>query len=67
MQLDGESEPFGGARQDKENDSFLDCDWANIDDFDDLDRIFRYACKRMVELKYFLHLILPPDSKYCFK
>ena len=41
VQLDGESEMFGNDHEDKESDSFLDCDWANIGDFDDLDRIFR--------------------------
>ncbi|XP_020254569.1 uncharacterized protein LOC109831622 isoform X2 [Asparagus officinalis] len=41
VQLDGEPEPFGSARDDKGNGSFLDCDWANINDFDDLDRMFR--------------------------
>ncbi|XP_010931991.1 protein LNK2 isoform X1 [Elaeis guineensis] len=40
VQLDGESEMFGNDHEDKESDSFLDCDWANIGDFDDLDRIF---------------------------
>ncbi|XP_073114219.1 protein LNK2 isoform X3 [Elaeis guineensis] len=40
VQLDGKSEMFGNNHEDKESDSFLDCDWANIGDFDDLDRIF---------------------------
>lgn len=40
VQLDGESEIFSNVREQKENDSFLDCDWASIGDFDDLDRIF---------------------------
>ncbi|XP_020113883.1 protein LNK2 isoform X2 [Ananas comosus] len=37
---DGQSEVFGNDHEDMESDNFLDCDWANIGDFDDLDRIF---------------------------
>ncbi|XP_073009757.1 protein LNK2-like isoform X2 [Typha latifolia] len=37
---DGEPGVFCHDHEDKENESFLDCDWANIGDFDDLDRIF---------------------------
>ncbi|KAJ6806409.1 uncharacterized protein M6B38_174360 [Iris pallida] len=40
-QLDGEPELFGNENEDKESNNFLDCDWSNIGDFDDLDRIFR--------------------------
>lgn len=41
VQLDCEPELFKNAGEEKENDSFLDCDWASIGDFDDLDRMFR--------------------------
>ncbi|KAG1338403.1 protein LNK2 [Cocos nucifera] len=40
VQLDDKSEMFGNNHEDKETDSFLDCHWANIGDFDDLDLIF---------------------------
>ena len=43
-QLDGESEVFGNDQEEKSN-SFLDCDWGNIGDFDDFDRLFRYDWK----------------------
>ncbi|CAA6668996.1 unnamed protein product [Spirodela intermedia] len=32
---------FINGHEHKESDSFLDCDWGNIADFDDFDRIFR--------------------------
>ncbi|KAG0537737.1 hypothetical protein BDA96_03G174400 [Sorghum bicolor] len=38
-QLDGESEVFSNDQEEKSN-SFLDCDWGNIGDFDDFDRLF---------------------------
>ncbi|XP_020405828.1 protein LNK2 isoform X2 [Zea mays] len=38
-QIDGESEVFGNDQEEKSN-SFLDCDWGNIGDFDDFDRLF---------------------------
>ena len=41
MQLEGNHELFNNEHDDREDDSFLDCDWANIRDFDDLDKIFR--------------------------
>ncbi|KAJ6853076.1 uncharacterized protein M6B38_250920 [Iris pallida] len=41
VQLEGEAELFGNENEDKESNNFLDCDWSNIGDFDDLDRIFR--------------------------
>ncbi|KAG9443689.1 hypothetical protein H6P81_015029 [Aristolochia fimbriata] len=37
----GEPELFGNEHDDKESDGFLDYSWANIGNFDDLDRIFR--------------------------
>ncbi|XP_068661557.1 protein LNK2-like [Aristolochia californica] len=37
----GEPELFGNEHEDKESDGFLDYNWANIGNFDDLDRIFR--------------------------
>jgi hypothetical protein len=43
-QLDGKSEVFGNDQEEKSN-SFLDCDWGNIGDFDDFDRLFRYDWK----------------------
>ncbi|TVU20893.1 hypothetical protein EJB05_30494 [Eragrostis curvula] len=39
VQLDGEPEVFGNDHEEKSN-SFLDCDWGNIGDFDDFDRLF---------------------------
>nr|XP_015621061.1 protein LNK2 isoform X6 [Oryza sativa Japonica Group] len=39
VQLDGETEVFGNDHEEKSN-SFLDCDWGNIGDFDDFDRLF---------------------------
>lgn len=39
MQLDGEPDLFG--HDDIENDKFMDYDWANIEDFGDLDKMFR--------------------------
>ncbi|KAH0454289.1 hypothetical protein IEQ34_016213 [Dendrobium chrysotoxum] len=39
MQLNGEPELFG--HDDKENDKFMDYDWADIEDFGDLDKMFR--------------------------
>ncbi|CAL4956474.1 unnamed protein product [Urochloa decumbens] len=39
VQLDGESEVFGNDHEEKSS-SFLDCDWGNIGDFDDFDRLF---------------------------
>ncbi|MQL88050.1 hypothetical protein Taro_020606, partial [Colocasia esculenta] len=41
MQLDTEPDMFGNDHGDEEGGSFLNCDWGNIADFDDLDRIFR--------------------------
>ncbi|KAM0948791.1 putative LNK family protein [Dioscorea sansibarensis] len=41
VQLEGNHELFNNEHDDREDDSFLDCDWANIGDFDDLDKIFR--------------------------
>ncbi|MQM19313.1 hypothetical protein Taro_052313 [Colocasia esculenta] len=40
MQLDTEPDMFGNDHGDEEGRSFLNCDWGNIADFDDLDRIF---------------------------
>ncbi|KAK1291877.1 hypothetical protein QJS10_CPB17g01824 [Acorus calamus] len=41
-QLNSDSEPFAEKHAaDEARDSFLDCDWANIGDLDDLDRILR--------------------------
>ena len=40
MQLNVEPEVFGSEHEEKSN-SFLDCDWGNIGDFDDFDRLFR--------------------------
>lgn len=40
MQLDGESEVFGNDHEEKSS-SFVDCDWGNIGNFDDFDRLFR--------------------------
>ncbi|XP_062199375.1 protein LNK2-like isoform X2 [Phragmites australis] len=39
VQLDGEPEVFGNDHEEKSN-SFLDCDWGNIGDLDDFDRLF---------------------------
>ncbi|KAL0910995.1 hypothetical protein M5K25_019095 [Dendrobium thyrsiflorum] len=39
MQLNGEPDLFG--HDDKENDKFMDYDWADIEDFGDLDKMFR--------------------------
>ncbi|CAL4963495.1 unnamed protein product [Urochloa decumbens] len=39
VQLDGESEVFGNDHEEKSS-NFLDCDWGNIGDFDDFDRLF---------------------------
>ncbi|KAG8051924.1 hypothetical protein GUJ93_ZPchr0001g32612 [Zizania palustris] len=39
VQLDGETEVFGNDHE-EQNNSFLDCDWGNIGDFDDFDRLF---------------------------
>ncbi|CAO2208251.1 unnamed protein product [Urochloa humidicola] len=39
VQLDGESEVFDNDLEEKGS-SFLDCDWGNIGDFDDFDRLF---------------------------
>lgn len=39
MQLDGEPELF--CHDDSESDKFLDYNWANIEDFSDLDKMFR--------------------------
>uniref|UniRef100_J3L085 Protein LNK2 n=2 Tax=Oryza brachyantha TaxID=4533 RepID=J3L085_ORYBR len=39
VQLDGETEVFVNDHEEKSN-SFLDCDWGNIGDFDDFDRLF---------------------------
>lgn len=39
MQLGGEPPLF--EQDDKENDKFMDYDWANIEDFGDLDKMFR--------------------------
>ncbi|XP_039118010.1 protein LNK2-like [Dioscorea cayenensis subsp. rotundata] len=41
VQLEGNHELFNNEHDDREDDSFLDCDWANMGDFDDLDKIFR--------------------------
>ncbi|MQM21411.1 hypothetical protein Taro_054451, partial [Colocasia esculenta] len=41
MQLDTEPAMFGNDHGDEEGGSFLNCDWGNIADFNDLDRIFR--------------------------
>ncbi|KAL6884659.1 hypothetical protein ACP4OV_010595 [Aristida adscensionis] len=38
-QLDGEPEVLGNDHEEKSN-SFLDCDWGNIGDLDDFDRLF---------------------------
>ncbi|KAJ0980916.1 hypothetical protein J5N97_009171 [Dioscorea zingiberensis] len=40
-QLEDNHDLFNNEHDDREDDSFLDCDWANIGDFDDLDKIFR--------------------------
>jgi hypothetical protein len=40
VQLNGEPEVFG-SEHDEESNSFLDCNWGNIGDFDDFDRLFR--------------------------
>uniref|UniRef100_A0ACD5VMY9 Uncharacterized protein n=2 Tax=Avena sativa TaxID=4498 RepID=A0ACD5VMY9_AVESA len=39
VQLDGEPEVFGSEHEEKSN-SFVDCDWGNIGEFDDFDRLF---------------------------
>uniref|UniRef100_A0ACD5VXM0 Uncharacterized protein n=3 Tax=Avena sativa TaxID=4498 RepID=A0ACD5VXM0_AVESA len=39
VQLNGEPEVFGSEHEEKSN-SFLDCDWGNIGEFDDFDRLF---------------------------
>lgn len=39
VELNGEPEVFGSEHEEKSN-SFLDCDWGNIGDFDDFDRLF---------------------------
>lgn len=39
VQLGGEPDLF--EQDDKENDKFMDYDWANIEDFGDLDKMFR--------------------------
>ncbi|KAL5227382.1 hypothetical protein ABZP36_015647 [Zizania latifolia] len=39
VQLDGETEVFGNDHE-EQNNSFLDCDWGNLGDFDDFDRLF---------------------------
>lgn len=44
VQLDGKCEVFGNDHEEKSS-SFLDCDWGNIGDFDDFDRLFRYYWK----------------------
>ncbi|KAH7679301.1 hypothetical protein IHE45_06G049800 [Dioscorea alata] len=41
VQLEGNHELFNNEHDDREDDSFLDCDWANMGDLDDLDKIFR--------------------------
>ncbi|MQL84245.1 hypothetical protein Taro_016748, partial [Colocasia esculenta] len=41
MQLDTDPDMFGNDHGDEEGGSFLNCDWGNIADFNDLDRIFR--------------------------
>uniref|UniRef100_A0A1D1ZJ34 Protein LNK2 n=1 Tax=Anthurium amnicola TaxID=1678845 RepID=A0A1D1ZJ34_9ARAE len=41
MPLDTEPDIFGNDHADEEGGDFLNCDWTNISDFDDLDRIFR--------------------------
>ncbi|THU63828.1 hypothetical protein C4D60_Mb01t19960 [Musa balbisiana] len=40
VQLDGPSEMFGNDKDEKDNESYLDCDWAHIGDIEDLDKIF---------------------------
>jgi hypothetical protein len=40
VQLDSETEVVGNDHDEKSS-NFLDCDWANIGDFDDFDRLFR--------------------------
>ncbi|XP_051204815.1 protein LNK2 isoform X3 [Lolium perenne] len=39
VQLNGEPEVFGSEHDEKSN-NFLDCNWGNIGDFDDFDRLF---------------------------
>ncbi|XP_068660749.1 protein LNK2-like isoform X2 [Aristolochia californica] len=39
--IKGEPELFGNEQEAKESDGFLDYSWANIGNFDDLDKIFR--------------------------
>ena len=41
VQLDGDPEMFGNDHEGKSS-TFLDCDWGNIGDFDDFDRLFWY-------------------------
>ncbi|RWV89686.1 hypothetical protein GW17_00048156, partial [Ensete ventricosum] len=41
VQLDGPSEMFGNDKDEKDNENYLDCDWAHIGDIEDLDKIFR--------------------------
>lgn len=41
LPVDSEPGMFINGHEHKESDSFLDCDWGNIADFDDFDRIFR--------------------------
>ncbi|XP_042395872.1 protein LNK2-like isoform X1 [Zingiber officinale] len=40
VQFDSPSEIFNNDKDDEENGTFLDCDWANIGDIEDLDNIF---------------------------
>ncbi|KAJ8498221.1 hypothetical protein OPV22_008773 [Ensete ventricosum] len=40
VQLDGPSEMFGNDKDEKDNENYLDCDWAHIGDIEDLDKIF---------------------------
>lgn len=42
VQLDGEPEMFGNDHEGKSS-TFLDCDWGNIGDFDDFDRLFCHS------------------------
>ncbi|RLN24969.1 uncharacterized protein C2845_PM07G11360 [Panicum miliaceum] len=42
VQLDGEPEVFGNDHEEKSS-TFLDCDWGNIGDFDDFDRLFSHS------------------------
>lgn len=40
VQLEAQPDDFGNSHEGKSN-SFLDCDWGNIGDFEDFDRLFR--------------------------